>query len=224
MTEEVQKKTPIVFYLFTLIAMGLIAASYCSPIWWVTLKAPNYPPEVYPEGVRILFHVDEIKNGCPPIQEEDSGYGADDDEADVLDCTEEMDIINHYIGMEPMEVGGQIEMNYVAPYGYILALLLLLIFLFYKGKGWWGLAIPGLIIAPVFIIDYSAWLWWFGHNLRDTAAFKMKPFMPTVFGESKVAQFSTYSYPHYGFGMLCAASILLLLAILIRRKALKQIA
>ena len=49
-------------------------------------------------------------------------------------------------------------------------------------------------------------------------AFTLKPFMPTVFGQGKVAQFTTYSYPHYGFGLLVAATLVLLLAALIRRK------
>ena len=51
-------------------------------------------------------------------------------------------------------------------------------------------------------------------------AFTLKPFMPTVFGDGKVAQFTTHSYPHYGFGLMVASSLLLLLAALIRRKQL----
>jgi len=46
--------------------------------------------------------------------------------------------------------------------------------------------------------------------------------MPTVFGEGKVAQFSTYSYPHYGFGLLLAGAACLVLAALIRRKQLRE--
>ena len=37
----------------------------------------------------------------------------------------------------------------------------------------------------------------------------------------KVAQFTTYSYPHYGFGLMVASTLLLILAALIRRKQLK---
>jgi hypothetical protein len=46
--------------------------------------------------------------------------------------------------------------------------------------------------------------------------------MPTVFGEGKVAQFSTYSYPYYGYAILLAASAALLPAILIRRKMMRE--
>ena len=56
------------------------------------------------------------------------------------------------------------------------------------------------------MIDYSAWLWYFGHTLSPWGAFTVKPFMPTVFGEGKVAQFSTFSYPTYGFGCCCVVN------------------
>ena len=40
--------------------------------------------------------------------------------------------------------------------------------------------VPGLL--PVFfVIEYSAWLWFFGHNLHPWGAFTVKPFTPTVF-------------------------------------------
>ncbi|MCK7496896.1 MAG: hypothetical protein MZW92_42895 [Comamonadaceae bacterium] len=81
--------------------------------------------------------------------------------------------------------------------------------------------VPGLL-PLFFLIDYAGWLWFFGHNLHPWGAFTVKPFMPTVFGEGKVAQFSTYSYPHYGYGLLAAVFLLLMLALLLRRKQLRE--
>jgi len=81
--------------------------------------------------------------------------------------------------------------------------------------------IPGLL--PLFyLIEYSGWLWFFGHNLHPWGAFTVKPFMPTVFGEGKVAQFSTYSYPHWGYGLLMVVFFCLMLALLLRRKQLRE--
>jgi hypothetical protein len=45
--------------------------------------------------------------------------------------------------------------------------------------------------------------------------------MPTVFGEGKVAQFSTYSYPYWGYALLMVVFVCLMLALLIRRKQLR---
>jgi hypothetical protein len=69
-----------------------------------------------------------------------------------------------------------------------------------------------------FLIDYSAWLWWYGHTLNDMGAFSVKPFMPTVFGDGKVAQFATHSYPDKGFGLMMLLFVVLAFAALIRRK------
>jgi len=47
--------------------------------------------------------------------------------------------------------------------------------------------------------------------------------MPPLFGEGKkVAQFSVYSYPHWGFGLLLLSSVLLALSFLIRCKQLRE--
>jgi hypothetical protein len=112
--------------------------------------------------------------------------------------------------------------THVAIGGLALAMLVVL----------WGVArvsgfelllvgVPALM--PVFfVVTYAGWLWFFGHNLHPWGAFTVKPFMPTVFGEGKVAQFSTYSYPYWGYALLLLASGCLLLALLLRRKALRE--
>jgi hypothetical protein len=84
------------------------------------------------------------------------------------------------------------------------------------------LALVPALLPVFFVLDYAGWLWFFGHNLHPWGAFTVKPFMPTVFGEGKVAQFSTYSYPYYGYAILLAASAALLPALLIRRKMMRE--
>ena len=48
----------------TLLALVLMIAAYFSPIWWVSLTAPNYPKEVFPDGIKIHFHFNGVFNGC----------------------------------------------------------------------------------------------------------------------------------------------------------------
>ena len=100
--------------------------------------------------------------------------------------------------------------------------MLLVLFLFYKGPFWWLLPLGAISVPIGFLVDFSFWLWWFGHNLHPWGAFTVKPFMPTVFGVGKVAQFSTYAYPHYGFALMILSSLCLILALLIRRKQLRE--
>ena len=81
--------------------------------------------------------------------------------------------------------------------------------------------IPALL--PVFFVaTYAGWLWFFGHNLHPWGAFTVKPFMPTVFGEGKVAQFSTFSYPYWGYGLLLIVFACLMVALLLRRRQLRE--
>jgi hypothetical protein len=86
---------------------------------------------------------------------------------------------------------------------------------------YWLLVIIPILLPLFFVLDYAAWLWWFGHNLNEMGAFTVKPFMPSVFGDGKVAQFTTHSYPSIGFGLMLLSSVLLALAGLLRRKQLK---
>jgi hypothetical protein len=376
----------------SLLGIALLAAIFYSPIWWVSLTAPNYPAESFPDGVRIQFHVNGVFNGC---KKQDK---AEIQESEALDCVHEMDTINHYVGMYPIAAGGPAEKGfgqslivfmivmllgfmcsvprmrmmlmgvgfaiiavwmYLTMYGddgfglqnegYVEAMVsaldqdttssdsdepeiviggitgvlkksledsgvevilpsqvekqqqqqqeavsakqqlieqLKVTFEIDQakssdGQAWngssfqvmtwhyekslgryfnnpeeigpmvktfgialhiifWGLIgamlllVWGarnnhnilywlLVLVPMalplfFVIDYSAWLWWYGHTLNDMGAFSVKPFMPTVFGDGKVAQFTTHSYPDRGFGLMMVLSVVLALAALMRRK------
>lgn len=167
------------------------------PIWSVSLEAPNYPKEAFPQGIPVFFHFD--------------GFSGE---------VHEMNTINHYIGMDPMERGGPYE-RVLAPYALVFTAFLMVLFIIYNGKIFsLFMAIPAAL-PVIFIGLYSYWLYWFGHNMHDYGAFKIKPFMPTVFGDGKVAQFVTHSYAGIGFWLLVAISIFSLLAILARAKAHK---
>jgi hypothetical protein len=89
------------------------------------------------------------------------------------------------------------------------------------GLFYWLLVVVPIALPLIFVLDYSAWLWWYGHTLNDMGAFTVKAFMPTVFGDGKVAQFATHSYPSVGFGIMLGLSLVLAVAALIRRKQIK---
>ena len=373
----------ILFRVLALLAVLALAAAYHAPAWWVSLKAPNYPAQTFPDGVKILFHVDRVANGCSLRQ------STEVTEKEALDCVHEMDTINHFVGMYPIASGGPVEKLF-SPFLFAMIGVLIVGFavpgarnrtvvmglgfagvatwmslaLFsadgvsYMGKGWVtglvdslgrsedetrdenlhpvvrqlkeSLAKSGIVVdaagakiadgatkaqmievlkvvhdmkAPVelgvepprwssrgidvmawhyeeslgrwfneparngrlvaimkssayvvyggvliamaaflwiarrprsplyyaiplvpmilpigFVIEYSAWLWWYGHSLNAMGAFTLKPFMPTVFGDGKVAQFSTHSYPAIGFGLMCLVAALMAVATLIRRR------
>lgn len=168
------------------------------PIWAVSLEAPNYPKEAFPEGIPVFFHFD--------------GYSGE---------VHEMNTINHYVGMDPMWVGGTIERE-IGIYALLALSLGIIYFIFYNVKVLSYIMLIPASLPLLFIADYSYWLYWFGHNLHDWGAFKIKPFMPTVFGDGKIAQFITHSYPTIGFYLLIAISLFSLLAFFAKQKAIKE--
>ena len=101
---------------------------------------------------------------------------------------------------------------------FLIAMLALVIGVLKTNLFNWLLILVPFALPVFFIIDYAGWLWWFGHNLNAMGAFSVKPFMPTVFGVGKVAQFSTYSYPYYGFGLILLLSLVTGAMALIRFK------
>ena len=165
------------------------------PIWAVSLEAPNYPKEAFPQGIPVFFHFD--------------GFSGE---------VHEMNTINHYVGMDPMWVGGKLERE-IGIYALLLLSIFIILFIAYNKKIFTWLMLIPVSLPLLFIADYAYWLYWFGHNLHDWGAFKIKPFMPTVFGDGKIAQFTTHSYPTIGFYLLVAISLLSLLAVLARNKA-----
>ncbi len=321
----VQKNPNFIVAALTGIALVAMVAAYFAPIWWVSLTAPNYPEDAFPDGIRIHFHFDGVYNGCKvagkgtrmaseiiqkDLSHEDERYNPITDKsknidkgAEGLDCVHEMNTINHYVGMFPIATGAPVEKP-LAKFFFAFFTSMMLAFavaqkklrLFALGAGFaataawmlvdqyvlghleshvqaymqesgtffkeperiklWGdnvrnithiviaglIVVMGIVIAGVaklrnfslllalvpallplyFVITYAGWLWFFGHNLHPWGAFTVKPFMPTVFGEGKVAQFSTYSYPHWGYALLLLVFAALMLALLIRRKQMRE--
>ena len=168
------------------------------PIWAVSLEAPNYPKEAFPQGIPVFFHFD--------------GFSGE---------VHEMNTINHYVGMDPMWVGGKLERE-IGIYALLFLSLMMIYFIAYDKKIFTWLMLIPVSLPLLFVADYAYWLYWFGHNLHDWGAFKIKPFMPTVFGDGKIAQFTTHSYPTIGFYLLVAVSLLSLLAFFAKNKAMRE--
>ena len=110
-----------------------------------------------------------------------------------------------------------------SPYLFGLFVVLAALFVFSPKKLNALFAIIPALLPFYFLIMYIIGLYWYGHNLsmHGGGAFEgIKAFMPTVFGEGKVAQFTTQSYPYYGFLVAFLAFVSMTLSFLLKRKAL----
>lgn len=193
MGDKIWEYQPSGFYAYLIGARTM-------PVWMVSLEAPQYPKAAFPDGIPVYFHFTEWSGKA-----------------------NEMNTINHYIGMDPMEVGAITERKAI-PFVFLTFFIMLIVYLFYSGPGWWLLGMIPACFPWIYLAFFCRWLYWFGHNLHPWGMFKIKPFMPTVLGDGKVAQFTTHSYPASGFYFLLGIFILLTLSVLIKRKALKDAA
>lgn len=167
------------------------------PIWNFSLEAPNYPKEAFPYGLPVYIHFDGLSGEV-----------------------HEMNTINHYVGMASMERGGVYE-SFLAPYALIFLAMLFMLFIIYDNKWVNRFMVIPVLLPFIFLGIYSYWLYWFGHNLH-AGAITIKPFTPVIFGDGKVAQFTTHAYPVVGFWVLLAISILSLIAWWLKSKSLKK--
>ncbi len=183
--------------LKALINRSIEIGSVTAPIWYVALEAPNYPKKIFPHGIPVYYHFDGFSGNVF-----------------------EMNTINHFIGMNPMDRGAP-YLRMVAPYALVFTALIIILFMLYNSAIWSWLMLVPVSLPLVFLGFYTYWLYWFGHNMHQWGAFHIKPFTPTVLGDGKVAQFTTHSFPSFGFWLLVAISILSILAIVSKNKALK---
>jgi len=247
--KEEAKKYKKLYMGLGLLGLALIIASYFLPMWWVALKSIQYPETMYPKGIRIEFKYNGVYNGCEGVRERaelamDAGANCLIEMNKInhfigmypiVQGVNDVDELGNHVKY-PVYAGDSIPadkipgalktLDKIMRYsGYIFALFAVLGLLFIfntKKKLTWAALIPAL--APIyFLIIYVYYLYWYGHHLglHGGGAFNgIKPFMPTVFGEGKVAQFTTMSYPNIGFFVGLAGMILLLLAINFKKKYL----
>lgn len=130
----------------------------------------------------------------------------------VVGQVEQIDSLNHYIGMMPLAEAAKWERR-LAPYAvYGFALLAAAALLVRQRWLAWLLRIPLISFPLVFLADLKYWLWYAGNHLDPRAALSttVKPFTPTMLGPGKIAQFQTYGWVETGFWMATAGALCVL--------------
>lgn len=181
--------------LFTVAAL-LLLVSLILPWWRLTLHAPQYP-----KGLTVQAYVTRL----------DGDVG-------------EIDGLNHYIGMRPLNEAASFERQ-ISIYGIVGLSLLILGAVFVHNRWAALLVLPALLLPAVFLGDLQYWLANFGQNLDPTAPLSssVKPFVPPVLGEGIIAQFRTTAMPDWGLWLAFAASALILAGLYFHRRAYKPL-
>ncbi len=181
--------------LFVAAALLLLVSVFL-PYWKMTLLAPQYPG-----GLHITAYVNELTG----------------------DVTE-IDGLNHYIGMRPLNEAAKLERS-VSVFAIGALALLVLAAIFVHTKWVVLLVLPAILMPAVFLLDLQYWLRDFGLNLDETAALSsaIDPFVPKVLGSGMIAQFETIASPGIGLWLAIVASILCIVGLYFHRKAYKPL-
>jgi len=181
--------------LFTAARLALLISLFI-PYWRMTLHAPQYP-----DGLHVQAYVNLLTG-------------------DV----KEIDGLNHYIGMRPLNEAAQLERSLSV--AAIIALMLLVEAAALVHTRWVVLlALPTILFPPFFLLDLYYWLHSFGQNLDPHAPLSsaIKPFTPPVLGTGIIGQFKTVASAGPGLKLAAAASVIVIVGLYFHRRAYKPL-
>lgn len=205
--EEIQAhreryRTPTLLFVG---AMLTLVVSLFFPYWVLHLDAPQFP-----QGLRVSAYVNRLVGDVDPVT------GSND--------LEQLDGLNHYVGMPSLADGAKFERT-IAIAAVVVMAGLLLAAVFIHSRWVVLMVLPALLFPLIFLADLQYWLWNYGHSLdpRAPLAGAVGEFTPHLFGGSKIAQFSTNAVPGPGLILAVVASVLVAIGLWFHRKAYRPL-
>ncbi len=169
----------------------LLTVALFVPLWKIHLVAQQFP-----EGLDLWIYPSRIAGG----------NGGQD--------LNEINILNHYIGMKSIEPANFPEMKWI-PFGIgVFALVSLRAVVLGRVRTLVDTFVLFLYFGGFALGSFYWRLYTYGHNLDPTAPMTVAPFTPPIFGSQQLANFYVTSLPQAG-GILLAAYGLLLTALLV---------
>ena len=181
--------------IFLIACAFLLATLFVLPLWRITLKAPQYP-----DGVHMHIHINKIDGAEPGT-------------------LQNVNILNHYIGMRPIEPDSIPELKYM-PY-IIIGFIILALLTAYMDKKWWYVTWIGLFTVAMLLglYDFYLWEYAYGHDLDPKAPMQFEDsFQPPLIGKKTIINFVAISMPHVGGWLAILAAWLATFAAIIKFK------
>ena len=130
------------------------------------------------------------------------------------DDLREINSLNHYIGMRPLLESDFSEFKWL-PFGIgAFALLALRAIAFGKMSKLVDLVVLFLYFALFSLWSFGHRLYQYGHVLEPTAAIKVAPFSPPIFGTQQIANFTVNNYPGPATYLITASLVLMIVALI----------
>jgi hypothetical protein len=184
-----------------LLSCVAVVPAFIYPLWGMVFTSNQYT-----DGLVLRIHAQELEGGKSANR----------------DDLREINSLNHYIGMRPLLESDFSEFTWLPLAFGILILLALRAMIIGKMSN-----LVDVFVLFVYLGLFSLWsfyhrLYIYGHNLDPTAAIKVEPFTPPLFGTKQIANFSVQSYPGVGSYSLSLFAVLLAAAIFFSRKPAEE--
>ncbi len=182
--------------ILLIIAASFLLISIFLPFWELELQAPQYP-----QGLHVKLYINKVAGDI-----------------------NEIDSLNHYIGMRSLTEAAPLERS-LSIFMIVGIALLTFASVYIHNPLAFLLSIPAIFFPAIFLGDLFFWMYSFGTNLDPHAPLSnsVKPFVPPLLGEGYVGQFKTIAYWDIGLFMSIGASILILIGLYFHRKAYKPL-
>jgi nitrous oxidase accessory protein len=167
-------------------AAAMLVGALLLPLWRLELVAPQYP-------AGLIMHA--------------YGYKFTDDSSSYYDDVREINGLNHYIGMKPLEE--VLEMQLFIP-GVLALMAATFVAAAVRWQGKWvrRLIVAGYWFMPLFFVaDLQFWLYHYGHSMNPEAALNTGDFTPKVIGTTKVWNFHSQTSFEMGFYLMILAAV-----------------
>jgi len=199
MNRKLEKATSFFFIpldfrsrLLIFLSALLVVPAFFVPLWEMRIHTSEFP-----DGLKLSIYATKLEDGSK------------DSRDDLL----EINALNHFIGMRPLENEEFVEFKWI-PFvlGAVVLLALRVIVFGTMAK------LVDLFVFYAYFGIFALWsfyekLYAYGHNLNPYATLKLEPFTPPMFGHLRVANFDLYGAPQVGSSFLLIVPILLVAAI-----------
>jgi copper chaperone NosL len=185
----------LVSRLLLLAGVAFLIGSFFFPLWQIRLVAPQYR-----DGLELNIYSYELRPG-------NNGQHLD-----------EINLLNHYIGMKPIHQADFVEMRWIPFVVGLFVILTLRAMVF----GRMGNIVDLLMLFTYFglfsMANFYYRLYTYGHDLDPKAAMTIDPFVPVIIGKNQIANFTQYSYPMAASYLFVGYVVVLLVVAWLSRK------
>ena len=177
-----------------LVAGMLLASLFFWPMWRITLRAPQYP-----DGVHMYIYIDKIGGATEGT-------------------LQNVNILNHYIGMKPITPDAIPELKYMPRIVIFFIVFSVLTAALDRKWIYWIWGISFVLILCIGIYDFYLWEYDYGHSLDPKAPMKFEgeSFQPPLLGTKQIINFTATSVPHIGGYLMLISAFLGIAAIYIK--------